>query len=70
MEHGFCTNCWWWKTFVLSFPTGRCYMLIEDDGKAPETNAWCYCSNYVNRKAKVAGMKNLDEFIDLQSKKK
>lgn len=67
-NHGYCKNCWWWKTFHTAMPhqvdeTGKCYM--HSVGGSPEyTSEHSYCPDYYNRKkGNMEQKQTLEEWI-------
>ena len=53
-NHGYCKNCWWWKTLHTAMPldddeTGQCYM-HSVGGHKEYSSEYSYCPDYYNRK--------------------
>ena len=52
-NHGYCKNCWWWKSLNAAMPLeseiGQCYM-HSVGGHKEYLSERSYCPDYYNRK--------------------
>ena len=61
MNHGYCINCWWYKSikgkhYIITnrglrerFGNGKCYMHNSEDGNFTNIEGDSYCPDYLNR---------------------